>query len=172
MDTRYKGFQLVTLTHEKHHVSYVNVDVGSREYTPACDYAYDLYAAGAHAPSDALHQVQRKQHMYQIHALDADVLARCFESNLSSSRERSAGRSICCRRYTMRFANFINCALVAAGVDPRPAPEGIRGAQGADAVPADTLEQTLAERAPLSQRSVRAPAFPYALCQNCLLAPA
>jgi hypothetical protein len=49
MDTRYKGFQRVTLTKEKHHVDFVNLDYCSAEADEAsCEYAFDLYAAGAH----------------------------------------------------------------------------------------------------------------------------
>lgn len=47
MDTRYKGFQYVTLTHEKHHTEFITVPWGSKDYVPNCQYAFDLYAAGA-----------------------------------------------------------------------------------------------------------------------------
>jgi hypothetical protein len=48
-DIRYKGFQHVTLTHDKHHIEWVNLDQCSQQYDspqPSCDYAFDLYAAG------------------------------------------------------------------------------------------------------------------------------
>jgi hypothetical protein len=51
MDTRYKGFQLVTLTREKHHVDFITVPWGSQDYQPNCEYAFDLYSAGAPAPA-------------------------------------------------------------------------------------------------------------------------
>ena len=50
MDTRYKGFQLVTLTHDKHHTEFITLPWGSRNYVPNCEYAFDLYASGAHSP--------------------------------------------------------------------------------------------------------------------------
>ena len=47
MDTRYKGFQLATLTHQKHHTEFITVPWGSKDYVPNCQYAFDLYATGA-----------------------------------------------------------------------------------------------------------------------------
>jgi hypothetical protein len=63
MDSRYKGFQYITLTHDKHHVDFVTVPWGSRDYSVNCEYAFDLYSAGAHSlsyvfttPSQGLHR--------------------------------------------------------------------------------------------------------------------
>jgi hypothetical protein len=54
MDSRYKGFQYITLTHDKHHVDFVTVPWGSRDYSINCEYAFDLYSTGAHSLSYAL----------------------------------------------------------------------------------------------------------------------
>lgn len=53
MDTRYKGFQYITVTHDKHHVDFVNVPWGTTDYQATCDYAFDLHTAGALAPKTA-----------------------------------------------------------------------------------------------------------------------
>ena len=55
MDTRYKGFQLVTLTKQKHHVDFITVPWGSRIHQPSCDWAFDLYEKSA-PPLCAAHQ--------------------------------------------------------------------------------------------------------------------
>ena len=66
MDTRYKGFQLATLTHEKHHTEFITVPWGSKDYVPNCQYAFDLYATGTLPPKNTLHSLYRAVLSLQI----------------------------------------------------------------------------------------------------------
>lgn len=101
MDTRYKGFQFVTLTHEKHHTSFVNIDYASQEYSPSCDYAFDLYAAGA--PSCVNH----------VH-LAATRDPKGYTSSKPRKAQASVQRSRADHKRSLQESGAVMCTLTSA----------------------------------------------------------
>lgn len=72
-DTRYKGFQYVTLTHEEHHVDFVIVPWGSPDYTAACDYAFDLPSAHDNARYKAKKTAKDVMHSLPVAVWEKEI---------------------------------------------------------------------------------------------------